>query len=260
MLHTGLHDDYHRPSDKAEKINATGLRQVSQLMFRTALDLADEVSRPKFRTAARSESPSEQANAERLEPPAPGRLGLSWDEARAKKEGVVQIISVTAESAAAKAGLKVGDRIVGYAGRPLEDAEQFRMLVMATRGSVPLKIERKGSEQPIELTVRPAGEPVKLGIAWRVDDAEPGAVLLVRVAPGSPADRAGLRIYDRLYEVNGRRFSTSDEFRELANSLPGPVEFLVETQGKTRNVFVELLETVTDLQTQTPPIPATAQR
>ena len=84
MLHTGLHDDYHRPSDKAEKINSGGLRLVSQLMFRTALDLADEDTRPKFRTAAQSESPSEQSNAERLEPtgagPARFELGRSESE------------------------------------------------------------------------------------------------------------------------------------------------------------------------------------
>ena len=259
MLHTGLHDDYHRPSDKAEKINSNGLRLVSQLMFRTALDLADEDVRPKFRTAARSESPSEQSNAERLEPPAPGRLGLSWDEAKAK-DGVIQLISVTSESTAAKAGLKVGDRIVSYAGRKLDDVEQFRRLVMGTRGTVSVEVERKGSEEPLELTVKPTGEPAKLGIAWRVDDAEPDAVLLVRVAPGSPADRAGLRIYDRIYEVGGRRFATSDEFRQLANSLPAPLEFLVETQGKTRHVTIEPLETVTDAPAKTPPIPATAQR
>ena len=73
MLHTGLHEDYHRPSDKAKKSTQAACSLVSRLMFRTALDLADEDSRPKFRTASRSESPSEQSNAERLEPP--GRAG-----------------------------------------------------------------------------------------------------------------------------------------------------------------------------------------
>jgi hypothetical protein len=135
MLHTGLHDDYHRPSDKADKINSSGIRLVSQLMFRTALDLADEPARPKFRTASRSESTSDQSSAERLEPPAPGRLGVTWDEAKAK-QGIIQAISIVPESAAAKAGLKVGDRIVTYAGRQLESAEQFRELVMATRGAI----------------------------------------------------------------------------------------------------------------------------
>ncbi len=111
MLHTGLHDDYHRPSDKAEKINSAGLQQVSQLLFRTALDLADADTRPKFRPASRGESPDDRANLEQLLPPLPGRLGLGWDEKLAK-DGVVQLISVTPGSPAAKAGLRVGDRIV----------------------------------------------------------------------------------------------------------------------------------------------------
>ena len=71
-------------------------------------------------------------------------------------------------------------------------------------------------------------------------------------------DRAGLRIYDRIYEVGGRRFAKSDEFRQLANSLPAPLEFLVETQGKTRHMTIEPLETVTDAPAKSPPIPATA--
>jgi len=33
MLHTGLHEDYHRPSDKADKINSAGLKLVASCCF-----------------------------------------------------------------------------------------------------------------------------------------------------------------------------------------------------------------------------------
>ncbi len=244
MLHTGLHEDYHRPSDKADKINSAGLRQVSQLLFRAALDLADEPTRPKFRSASASESPTTQPVVEQLSPAAVGRLGIAWDEAQAK-QGVIQIAGVTADSAAAKAGLKTGDRIVSYAGRELNDIEQLRQFVLATRGAVAIKVLRAGSDQPLELHIRPAGDPVSLGLAWRVDDAEPDAVLLVGITPASPAQRAGLQLYDRIYEVDGRRFSSSNEFRQLTNSLPSPLELLTETRGKIRPVTVERLEIVT---------------
>ncbi len=44
MLHTGLHDQYHRPSDEAHTINAEGLRQITTIMLRLVVDLADRES------------------------------------------------------------------------------------------------------------------------------------------------------------------------------------------------------------------------
>ena len=115
MYHTGLHDDYHRPSDKADKINSAGLKLVSQLLFRTAVDLADEDARPKFRTASRSESPATQPDVEQLAPPLAGRLGLGG---MSNNRAMVRfkVSSVTPGGAAAKGGIKVGDRIILYAG------------------------------------------------------------------------------------------------------------------------------------------------
>ncbi|HEY2827342.1 MAG TPA: M28 family peptidase [Pirellulales bacterium] len=243
MLHTGLHEDYHRPSDKADKINSAGLKLVSQLLFCAALDLADEPSRPKFRTASRSESPRTQPQVEQLAQQPAGRLGLSWDEAQAK-QGMVQVAVITPGSAADKSGLKSGDRIINYAGREITDIQQLRQLVLATRGKVAMTVTRSGHDGPLEMNIEPVGQPISLGLAWRVDDAEPGAVLIVGITPGSPAEVAGLQLYDRIYEVNGRRFSTSDEFRQFTNSLPSPLELITETSGKIRRVTVPRLEIV----------------
>lgn len=244
MLHTGLHEDYHRPSDDADKVNAPGMRQLSQLMFRIALELADRDERPKFRTASNSESPYTRQTREQLLAALPGRLGLSWDEAKSK-EGALHVTSIVPGSAAAKAGLKPYDRIVKYAGKPFADSKEFRGLVLATRGAVPLTIEREGSQEPIELQLEPTGQPVRLGFSWQLDDAEPGAVMLTRVVPGSAADRAGLRVYDRVYEVNGERFNGSDEFLRLVTELASPLDLLVETRGKVRHIEVQRPEFVT---------------
>jgi C-terminal processing protease CtpA/Prc len=228
-------------------------------LFRTAFDLADADTRPKFRSASRNEFADDRANLEKLLPPAPGRLGLGWDE-KLSTEGVVQLISVSAGGAAAKAGLKTGDRIIQYAGRPIADEDQFRRLVLATRGPVLVRVERKGSEKPVDLTVDPPGDPVCLGMSWQVDDAEPGSVFLVRVMPGSSADQAGLHVFDRIYEINGQRFKGVEQFHELANSLPNPLELLVESRGKLRHVELQRQEIVTADENKLPPAPATAQR
>ena len=46
---TGFHDDYHRPGDDWEKIDAAGTRQVATLALELAARLAARPDRPEFR-------------------------------------------------------------------------------------------------------------------------------------------------------------------------------------------------------------------
>ncbi len=55
MFHTGLHDDYHRPRDDAEKINSDGIQLVAQLAFFVALESADRDLGLEFRGDSRQE-------------------------------------------------------------------------------------------------------------------------------------------------------------------------------------------------------------
>ena len=80
----------------------------------------------------------------------------------------------------------------------------------------------------------------RLGIAWREDEAQPGALVLIHVVPGSPAARAGLCSGDRIYQVGGREFADQHEFIQLANSLPGPLTLLVERHGQVQTVTLQL--------------------
>ena len=88
MLHTGLHNDYHRPSDDADKINVEGTRQVAALMFNLVVELA--VRRPgRFSPSSRQESHATQIASERGLAQLPGRLGISWDEKQAADRKIV---------------------------------------------------------------------------------------------------------------------------------------------------------------------------
>jgi Zn-dependent M28 family amino/carboxypeptidase len=53
MYHTGLHDDYHRPSDDAPKINNDGIERISRLLFNSTAALADEPDQHRFRPQSR---------------------------------------------------------------------------------------------------------------------------------------------------------------------------------------------------------------
>ncbi len=234
MLHTGLHGDYHRPSDDADKINNEGLKDISQLLFNITVAMADAPTLGKFRSQSRVESQFVKRAVETTLPPPKGRLGMRWDPAAALG-GRIVVASVTPGSPAARAGLRARDRLISFAGQELNDAEQFRLAVLAAESPANAKVERAGQESPIAVDIELDGPPVRVGIGWREDLAEPGVVIVNRITPGSPADKAGIRSGDRIYRINGRSFGGGNEFRALAQSLPAPLSLEVERHGRMQN-------------------------
>jgi hypothetical protein len=243
FLHTGLHNDYHRPSDDVEKINADGIRQAALLLFKITYELAQRPRLGGYRASSRTESTAALPMLEQPLAPLPGRLGLTWDD-RAAGRGVL-VSRVNAGGPAAKAGVRAGDRIVRAAGRDIATTEEFRSIILSAVSPLSLSIERGGSEQPLELKASLTGAPTRLGITWREDEAEPQSVILARVVPGSPADRAGLRVGQRIYKIGDATITGSaDCSRRLADE-PGPIEFTIESQGRIRTVKVDPLTIAT---------------
>jgi hypothetical protein len=238
MVHTGLHDDYHRPSDDAEKLNVTGLHQATQFLVRLVMTAADADTLPKFRSPG-GETDDRKLEVERPAAPLPGRLGVRWDEGAAAGSGV-KVAAVTPGGAALKAGLRAGDRILTWDGQAVADGNQLRALVLAAERPVQIGIERDGQAQPQPLTVTLDGKPVRVGIAWRSDEAEPGTVLLNRVVPGSPADRAGLRVRDRIYQIGGANFTNEQDFLARLQAAAGPLELVYERAGRLGTATLEL--------------------
>ncbi len=242
MMFTGLHSDYHRPSDDIEKINVDGLRRITGLMFHTLVELADSPSLAGFRRQVQRESRWTQQTNEQALPLPPGRLGIQWDEKRAA-EGTIVITSVTAGSAAQKAGLRLGDKILKFDGREASSDSAFRQSVLAANSPAIATIERAGEASPRDVSIELAGEPVRLGISWRTDDAEPGCVIVNRVVPGSPADVAQIRVNDRIYCIDGQPFADGEEFRRLVAQARGTVTFETERRGRITLAEIAALKT-----------------
>ena len=213
MLHTGTHDNYHRPSDDAELIERDGMQSVSQLMFRVADDLAEADTVPAFRTAARYESIAARAQFERSMADAPPRLGVSWGSL-ASEPGLT-VTRVTPGSAADRAGLRTGDRLVRFNGREVTDGDQFRLIVLAAPRTAEVVIQRPGEGEPQLVQLTLPGHPVRLGFSWDQDRAASSMVMLTRIVPGSAAEQAGLAARDRVYQVDGREFADGQEFGRL---------------------------------------------
>jgi hypothetical protein len=239
MAFTGLHDDYHRPSDDAEKVNALGMHRVTQLMFRVVHELAQQSELPPFRTASESETPELQKQLERPLPPLAGRLGINWNLLETDGRGV-RISRVLPGTPADVAGLRVGDRIVRFGGRSVSDGELFRSLVLTAESPVAIAVERGDAAETLELNLHLSGKPVRLGLSWRSDACEPGALIVTRVVPGSPAAQAGLQVTDRLLEIGGRPFADAEEFQQIVASLSSPIEIVRERQGQIRPVKLQI--------------------
>jgi hypothetical protein len=56
MFHTGLHPDYHRPSDDVEKLDFAGMERITRMLFNFVHALADEPRLHGIRGASRVES------------------------------------------------------------------------------------------------------------------------------------------------------------------------------------------------------------
>jgi hypothetical protein len=231
MLHTGLHNDYHRPRDDAHKINAAGMQRVVRFLFALICEMANADQMPGFRPASRYESPATRRNVERPLPPLPSRLGVSWDPAIKTDEGV-RLISVRQGSAASQAGLRPGDTILRFAGSDVTNGEDLLSAVVGAVNPVTAIVQRPGEKELTELSIELSGKPHRVGISWRTDEGEPRVVIVNRVVPGSSADRAGIQVHDRLCRVAGQEFADSNEFHQAITSAAGPTELLVERAGK----------------------------
>jgi serine protease Do len=158
------------------------------------------------------------------------------------------VTQVEPSSPGAKAGLKIGDLIIGLDGKNVSDASQLQVVVGQTRPGTTIKLQvvREGKSMEVPVTLEKMGARDKsddesassesgkprwgLGLGDITPDVRQqlqasgdvkGAVI-ERVLPGSPADNAGLRPGDVIVSVNRHETqSASDAQKALANVPKG---------------------------------------
>ena len=239
MVHTGLHNDYHTPRDDAHMLDSEGMAKVSKMLFDFAVDIANREAAPRFRARSQRESEATRQSFERPLPKIRPRFGISWrangdssesDSPESSRRAVV-VTQVARGGPADRSGISVGDRILAIGGVPTS-IDLIASQVLQSKSPVEVQLIRKETEEPEELQVQLDGNPVRLGISWRESDAEPGALTIARVIPGSPAQRAGIRLLDRIYKLNGKAFQNGSEFQQLANATELPCSLLVDRKGR----------------------------
>lgn len=177
-------------------------------------------------------------------------LASSFGLDRARGALVAQVMP---DSPAAKAGLKVGDIILKYAGKNIDASADLPVLVGSTPigDRVPLSIQRDGKSRTVKVTIETltedtAGEPMtntptyqlSMGVAElteaqrkELDIGEHG-VLVTEVNEG-PAASAGIRPRDILLMLDHKAIDSVADLVNTVKTLPKekPVSVLIQRNG-----------------------------
>ena len=231
MPHTGLHDDYHRPRDDAHKINSRGIQSVAIFTYRMLLEIDKRDSIPSFRDSAKQESPRTKKRFEVPLPAAPKRLGVTWKAATSLANGLL-ITSVARRSPASQSGIKSGDVILAFNGMTVDNDKAMRNAVFSAPVISQITILPQGRDAAEIKDITLRGRPMRIGISWRNDAAEPSTSMISRVVPGSPADAAGLKLADRIHAVNGIPWSDTAEGPHPLNDIALPFIIDFERNGR----------------------------
>ncbi len=143
---TGSHEDYHRPSDTADKVEYAGLERVSRFAAGLIQDLAGAPQRPDFARVERS-AQQESGSRETLR----AYIGSIPDYATEIKG--VKLSGVRAGSPAEKAGIQGGDVIVEFGGQKVANIYDYTFALDAVKIG-----------QTVEVVVLRAGNPVRLQV------------------------------------------------------------------------------------------------
>jgi serine protease Do len=165
------------------------------------------------------------------------------------------VAQVEPDSAAARAGLKPGDVIREYDGKPINDAGQLSVQVNATPPGekATLGIVRDGKPMTITATIGSAGSAT---LAKNGDDGQAGSHLGMKLRPLTPQERsqvgvsgglvveessgraadAGIQQGDVVLSVNGAPVNSVSQLRDLVHKHGDQVALLIQ-RGDTR-IFV----------------------
>ena len=180
------------------------------------------------------------------------------------------VTQVTEDEPADKAGVKPGDVIVEFNGRPVQDNESLVAMVVATAPgqTVPMTIYRNTKRQTLNVTVgeldldREQGrltrrgaepsEPTETGFGMSLEPITPeiarqlelprgtGGAVVADVERGSPAANAGVAPNDVILEINGQPVSNINQIQRLLEGVAvrRSVRMLLWREGREQFVIM----------------------
>lgn len=148
---SGLHSDYHKPSDTWDKINSGSAAILVNVVARATVDLANDATKPTFVEVIE--------NNPHAGMPVSGSGGGGYGPYFGsipdfgQTENGVRFSDVKPGSPAAKAGLKAGDVLVQFGSKPIKNLYDFTDALRSSKVGdvVPVTVWRDGQELRVDV-------------------------------------------------------------------------------------------------------------
>ena len=137
---TGLHNDYHRPSDDFDKINFTGLTRITDITSGVIIALATRPQRPVYAPTDRNVSIRWQASA---------YLGV---QIQPDDDGNLIISGITPGASADVAGVQEGDQLLALGGLKIESVGEVLDTVRSREIGEEMTIQVRRGETEMTVT------------------------------------------------------------------------------------------------------------
>jgi peptidase M28-like protein/PDZ domain-containing protein len=142
---TGTHNDYHKPSDTAEKINYQGEARIVSFVANIVRDIDKSDKRPTY-TVAKTEAQGRSTGF---------RVYLGTIPNYADSNDGLLLDGVRDDSPAAKAGIKAGDKIVKLGGRDVKNVYDYTYALGEMKAGEEYEVELMRGGQRITLRIKP---------------------------------------------------------------------------------------------------------
>jgi hypothetical protein len=148
---SGLHSDYHKPSDTWDKIDAPAAAKMLTLVADIVQDLREAPDRPEFVKAAPA---SPHGGGDTSNPGPISGYGPYFGSVPDFAEGIngVKFADVRESSPAAKAGLKQGDVMVEFDGKPISNLYDFTYALRGKKPGDEVTVKVMRDSKPLTVT------------------------------------------------------------------------------------------------------------
>ncbi len=143
---TGLHNDYHRPSDDSDKIDYGGLTRITDMVSDVVFDLATRETRPRYAETEKRVQIRRQLTA---------FMGVSLQD----RADHVVISGLTSGGPAERTGLMPGDRLDRLGKKSVRTAVDVLDLLRHRSPGDALKVTLTRNGQPMEFEIRLDARP-----------------------------------------------------------------------------------------------------
>jgi hypothetical protein len=143
---TGSHEDYHKPTDTAERVNYDGQARVLQFVRDVVYRLQSRDRRPTY-AVAKSEANARSTGF---------KVSLGTVPSYGDSTDGLKLDAVREGSPAAAAGLKAGDKIVRLAGRDVRNVYDYTQALSGMKAGQEYEVEVMRDGQRLSMKITPA--------------------------------------------------------------------------------------------------------